>query len=121
MPRVTIDSGSILDPLEVELDGRVYRAVSRSPVLLERVRELQASAGSLSEAEYTVRVLGLMFGVSPDEFREYDIEVLSAVSEQCVRYVGARKNPPAAEQSDGSLDSPPLPTCSPESSATPTS
>jgi hypothetical protein len=129
MPRIKIDSGSILDPMEVDLDGRTYRAARRSPVLLERIKELQAKAGQLSEAEYTVQMLGLVFGVSPDEFREDDMEVLTAVAEQCIQHMGARKNAPAAKTETptdpppegGSPDLPPSPTPSPEPSAIPNS
>lgn len=128
MPKVVIESASILDPLEVELDGKTYRAARRSPVLMERIRELREQSSTLEVAEYLVRVLGLVFGVSPDEFREHDVDVLTAVSEACSDYIGRRKNAPAAKPedpspgpADGLPASPSLPESSQESLATPTS
>ena len=102
MPRFKIET-SLFDPLVIELGDKVYTSVPRSVQLSEAVKDLDADRLSkkISDNDFAVQFLGLMFDVNPQEFKVLDRAIMEAIAERALDYVHppAPKVPPTvAEQ-----------------------
>lgn len=92
MPRFKIET-SLFDPLVIELGDKVFTSVPRSVQLVETVTALDAdrSAKKISDNDFMIQFLGLMFDVNPQEFRVLDKAIMEAIADRALAYV----HPPA--------------------------
>ena len=88
MPRFKIET-SLFDPLVIELGDKVYTSVPRSVQLTETVKDLDAErlAKKISDNDFAVQFLGLMFDVNPQEFRVLDRAIMEAIADRALDYV----------------------------------
>jgi hypothetical protein len=96
MPRYIFET-SLFDPLVIELGDKVYTSVPRSVRLIQDMEDLKKKyeAGMVSELDLMVQILGLVFGLNPDEFRTIDRSYLEAFTEKATGYIGEGKGKPA--------------------------
>jgi len=101
MPRFRIEE-SLFDPLVIELGGRVFTSVPRSVQLVETVQALDGrrKAKEISDTDFMIQFLGLMFDVNPQEFKVLDKAIIEAIADRALEYVhpATSKISPAADE-----------------------